>query len=62
MNNQLSRQTTGREISDNMHRRLTVLTLYNATHSPGVKGTELNGGGHRTEKVYTWWGDTAHIF
>ena len=36
----------------------------NPRQSQSVQGTELNlgGGGHRTEKVYTGRGDTAHIF
>ena len=34
----------------------------NPRQSQSVQGTELNGGGHRTEKVYTRRGDTAHIF
>ena len=36
----------------------------NLRQSQSVQGTKLNwgGGGHRTEKVYTGWEDTAHIF
>ena len=34
----------------------------NPRQSQSVQGTELNWGGHHTEKVYTGRGDTAHIF
>ena len=34
----------------------------NSIQSQSVQGTELDWGGHRTEKVYTGRWDTAHIF
>ena len=43
---------------------MQILNLaQNPRQSQSVQGTELNwGGGHRTEKVYSGRGDTAHIF
>ena len=33
-----------------------------ARQSQSVQGTDIWGGGHHTEKVYTGRGDTTHIF